>query len=170
MVAAHASGSEGMDQVDASSLVAGTVGILFSLADAAGIDAADVVEQSQNNSGFLAPISNSLESVLKTLQGGLAAVHVPYSYGFSIILLTVLVKIVTYPFTKKQVRPLGLLSIALICRCAKEERIFLSLILAAVCIVTLDYLKKCECEMRVLMCNKSIANGCIGRWVPVNIV
>lgn len=53
--------------------------------------------------GFLAPISNALESVLNTLQDGLHFLHVPYSFGFSIILLTVIVKIVTFPFTKKQV-------------------------------------------------------------------
>lgn len=29
--------------------------------------------------------------------------HVPYSYGFAIILLTVLVKAATFPLTKKQV-------------------------------------------------------------------
>ena len=29
--------------------------------------------------------------------------HVPYSYGFAIILLTVLVKALTFPLSKKQV-------------------------------------------------------------------
>lgn len=29
--------------------------------------------------------------------------HVPYSYGFAIILLTVIVKAVTFPLSKKQV-------------------------------------------------------------------
>lgn len=37
------------------------------------------------------------------LEGGLARAGVPYSYGFAIILLTVLVKAATYPLTKKSV-------------------------------------------------------------------
>ena len=37
------------------------------------------------------------------LKDGLSAVHVPYSYGFAIILLTVIVKVVTLPLTKQQV-------------------------------------------------------------------
>lgn len=37
------------------------------------------------------------------LKDGLTAVHVPYAYGFAIILLTVLVKVATFPLTKQQV-------------------------------------------------------------------
>ncbi|KAL0390193.1 UNVERIFIED_CONTAM: Inner membrane protein ALBINO3, chloroplastic [Sesamum calycinum] len=37
------------------------------------------------------------------LKDGLATVHVPYAYGFAIILLTVLVKVATFPLTKQQV-------------------------------------------------------------------
>ncbi|KAL5684337.1 hypothetical protein ACJX0J_010722, partial [Zea mays] len=37
------------------------------------------------------------------LKDGLLSLHVPYSYGFAIILLTVLVKAATFPLTKKQV-------------------------------------------------------------------
>ena len=40
---------------------------------------------------------------LKVLKDGLSTLNVPYSYGFAIILLTVLVKAVTFPLTKKQV-------------------------------------------------------------------
>lgn len=40
---------------------------------------------------------------LQVLKDGLSTVHVPYSYGFAIILLTVLVKAATFPLTKKQV-------------------------------------------------------------------
>lgn len=39
----------------------------------------------------------------QVLDSMLTSVGVPYSYGFAIILLTILVKIVTYPLTKKQV-------------------------------------------------------------------
>jgi len=38
------------------------------------------------------------------MQDGLDKVHCPYSYGYSIILLTLLVKVVTFPLTKQQVR------------------------------------------------------------------
>jgi YidC/Oxa1 family membrane protein insertase len=38
------------------------------------------------------------------LKDGIEKLNVPYSYGFAIILLTVLVKLATYPLTKKQVR------------------------------------------------------------------
>ena len=39
----------------------------------------------------------------QALDSGLAGLHVPYSYGFAIILLTVLVKALTFPLSKKQV-------------------------------------------------------------------
>ena len=42
--------------------------------------------------------------MLQVLDSRLDALHVPYSYGFSIILLTMLVKLATFPLTKKQVR------------------------------------------------------------------
>ena len=40
---------------------------------------------------------------VQVLDGGLSSIHVPYSYGFSIILLTVLVKLGTFPLTRQQV-------------------------------------------------------------------
>lgn len=40
---------------------------------------------------------------MQVLKDGLSALHVPYAYGFAIILLTVIVKIATLPLTKKQV-------------------------------------------------------------------
>lgn len=54
--------------------------------------------------GWLAPLTDSLEFLLKNFQTALDTLHVPYSYGFSIILLTLLVKAATYPLTKQQVR------------------------------------------------------------------
>lgn len=39
----------------------------------------------------------------QVLKDGLSAVHVPYAYGFAIILLTVIVKAATLPLTKQQV-------------------------------------------------------------------
>lgn len=44
-----------------------------------------------------------METVLKVLKDGLSTLHIPYSYGFAIILLTVLIKGATFPLTKKQV-------------------------------------------------------------------
>jgi len=41
----------------------------------------------------------------QVLDSGLNTLHVPYSYGFSIILLTLLVKVATFPLTKKQASP-----------------------------------------------------------------
>ncbi|KAM7259319.1 hypothetical protein ACFE04_015060 [Oxalis oulophora] len=45
----------------------------------------------------------SSTTTTRILKDGLSAVHVPYSYGFAIILLTVIVKVATLPLTKQQV-------------------------------------------------------------------
>ncbi|KAI4373475.1 hypothetical protein MLD38_011597 [Melastoma candidum] len=85
-------------------------GILYTLADGAvavgdavsgGSDA--VTETAQKNGGWFGFISDAMEIVLKVLKDGLSAVHVPYAYGFAIILLTVIVKAATFPLTKQQV-------------------------------------------------------------------
>ena len=39
----------------------------------------------------------------QVLKDGLSTLHVPYPYGFAIIILTVLIKGATFPLTKKQV-------------------------------------------------------------------
>lgn len=73
-----------------------------SVASAAG-DAADATGAAAGNSGgWLAPFARGFEAFLKLLDSGLEAAHVPYSYGFAIILLTFLVKAATYPLTRKQ--------------------------------------------------------------------
>ncbi|KAK1314205.1 hypothetical protein QJS10_CPA06g01295 [Acorus calamus] len=72
-------------------------GLLYTLADVAA--AADT----KKTGDWLSGITNYLETVLKVLKDGLSVLHVPYSYGFAIILLTVLVKAATFPLTKKQV-------------------------------------------------------------------
>lgn len=41
---------------------------------------------------------------MQVLQQGIDSVGVPYSYGFAIVLLTLLVKAATFPLTQKQVR------------------------------------------------------------------
>lgn len=40
---------------------------------------------------------------MQILDQGISGAGIPYSYGFAIILLTVLVKLATYPLSKQQV-------------------------------------------------------------------
>ncbi|KAM5568034.1 ALBINO3-like protein 1, chloroplastic [Rosa sericea] len=79
--------------------------LLYTVADAAvsAQSATENLSSSKQSNDWLSGITNYLESVLKVLKDGLSSVHVPYSYGFAIILLTVLVKAATFPLTKKQV-------------------------------------------------------------------
>lgn len=84
---------------------------LFFADTTAGTDpsaAADAVNAaadaaSKKGGGFFGFFSDSFESFLKLIDAGLAKAGIPYSYGFSIIVLTVLVKVATYPLSKKQV-------------------------------------------------------------------
>ncbi|CAL5349769.1 unnamed protein product [Camellia sinensis] len=68
---------------------------LFTIADAAA--------STKQSSDWLSGITFYMENVLKVLADGLATLHVPYAYGFAIILLAVLVKAATFPLSKKQV-------------------------------------------------------------------
>ncbi|KAB2089252.1 hypothetical protein CXB51_009173 [Gossypium anomalum] len=83
--------------------------LLYTLADAAvAADPAATTAGStdaavQKNGGWFGFISEGMEFVLKVLKDGLSTLHVPYAYGFAIILLTVLVKVATFPLTKQQV-------------------------------------------------------------------
>ncbi|PNT25369.1 hypothetical protein POPTR_008G182000v4 [Populus trichocarpa] len=78
--------------------------IIYTIADAAVSNPEQVVDSStKQNSDWLSGITSCLESTLKVLKDGLSALHVPYAYGFAIILLTVLVKAATFPLSKKQV-------------------------------------------------------------------
>ncbi|MCO5594409.1 hypothetical protein L7F22_048439 [Adiantum nelumboides] len=79
-------------------------GLLYTIADAAvstDTSVADTVQKT--NRDWLSGLTDGLEAILKVLKDGLQALHVPYSYGFAIILLTVLVKAATFPLSKKQV-------------------------------------------------------------------
>lgn len=89
--------------------------LLFSLGDAtaavtsaaadavaAGADATAAVA-TESDGGWFAGLANILESFLKVLEQGLVGLNVPYAYGFSIILLTLIIKVATFPLTKKQV-------------------------------------------------------------------
>ncbi|TKY47712.1 ALBINO3 protein 1 [Spatholobus suberectus] len=80
-------------------------GFLYTIADAA-VSSSDKVAASttaEQSNDWLSGITNYMETVLKVLKDGLSTLHVPYAYGFAIILLTVLVKAATFPLTKKQV-------------------------------------------------------------------
>lgn len=81
---------------------------VYDLADAAAA-AADT--GSSSSSGFLSPLTDTLETVLKTIQSQLNRYNAPYSYGYSIILLTVFVKMLTLPLTKIQVSVLLLATV-----------------------------------------------------------
>ncbi|XP_008784520.2 inner membrane protein PPF-1, chloroplastic [Phoenix dactylifera] len=100
----------GLDSfVDVSGIVSRVEGLLYTLADAAvaadpsSTGAAAATTPAQKNGGWFGFISEAMEVVLKVLKDGLTAVHVPYAYGFAIILLTIIVKVATLPLTKKQV-------------------------------------------------------------------
>ncbi|XP_073315828.1 ALBINO3-like protein 1, chloroplastic [Primulina huaijiensis] len=81
-------------------------GFLYTIADSAvsnSLDTVDGAATTKQSSDWLSGITNAMEAVLKVLKDGLSTLHVPYAYGFAIILLTVLVKAATFPLTKKQV-------------------------------------------------------------------
>jgi len=82
---------------------------VFEVADAAaataGIDVNDAEALKAagiQKGGWLGPITDGLEAALEGIDSVLDG-RVPYSYGFSIIALTVLVKLATFPLSKKQV-------------------------------------------------------------------
>uniref|UniRef100_A0A2P2L2X2 Uncharacterized protein MANES_04G033500 n=1 Tax=Rhizophora mucronata TaxID=61149 RepID=A0A2P2L2X2_RHIMU len=92
--------------IDFSEIISKAESLLYTLADAAVAgDAASTATDAaaQKSGGWFGFISDGMEFVLKILKDLLAAVHVPYAYGFAIILLTVIVKIATLPLTKQQV-------------------------------------------------------------------
>ncbi|KAL9238786.1 hypothetical protein vseg_013163 [Gypsophila vaccaria] len=91
--------------VDVNAAFARVESLIYTLADAAVSASSDAaaVAAPQKSGGWFGFISDAMEVVLKVMKDGLSAVHVPYSYGFAIILLTVVVKLATLPLTKQQV-------------------------------------------------------------------
>jgi len=77
--------------------LAGMHDLLYTLA------AADAVVDKSAKTGPLDLLADALESTLKFYQGNLDDLHVPYSFGWSIVLLTLTVKLVTFPLVKQQV-------------------------------------------------------------------
>lgn len=80
--------------------------LFYTIADAA-VSSSDTITTTtaatKQSNDWLSGIAGSMEAILKVLKDGLSTLHVPYSYGFAIILLTVLVKAATFPLTRKQV-------------------------------------------------------------------
>ena len=101
--------------LDAKTHVEDVLRHLLSLADAAVLQTPiDVFVSSTSSSpdaaaaapadnGWLAPLVDTLEAVLRYIQTGLDTYKVPYSYGWSIVALTAFVKLLTLPLTKQQV-------------------------------------------------------------------
>lgn len=52
---------------------------------------------------FCSVHSLQMVTAVQILDQGISSAGIPYSYGFAIILLTVLVKLATYPLSKQQV-------------------------------------------------------------------
>ncbi|MEW5297210.1 MAG: hypothetical protein WDW36_000434 [Sanguina aurantia] len=87
----------------AEGLAATTALQLVTASDSLTAAAAVAVAPERAGAGWLAPLVNTLEKTLYVIQAQLELLHVPYSYGFSIILLTLVVKLLTFPLTKTQV-------------------------------------------------------------------
>lgn len=96
-----------LDSIDLSGVLEKAERVLYTIADAAvAVDAGSVTSADgavQKGGGWFGFIAEAMEVVLKVLKDGLQTVHVPYAYGFAIILLTVIVKVATLPLTKQQV-------------------------------------------------------------------
>ena len=74
------------------------------LSSATADGTADAAAQTaQRAGGWFGFISDGLETVLDYIQSGLQQLHAPYTYGWSIILLTCIVKLALLPVTKIQV-------------------------------------------------------------------
>ena len=68
--------------------------------DTAVVDAA--AEAANNNGGWFGFLTLPIESLLQILHGGLKSVGVPNAWGTSIIVMTLVIKALTFPLTKGQ--------------------------------------------------------------------
>lgn len=75
----------------------------MTLSAAAPALADEVVAAEAKKDGVMDYLAIGFENFLKLIDSGLSAANVPYSYGFSIIVLTLIVKLATWPLTAKQV-------------------------------------------------------------------
>jgi YidC/Oxa1 family membrane protein insertase len=80
---------------------------LLSLADVAVATSTEAASNgaltAAPDNGWLAPLVDGLEYVLRYIKTGLDKYNVPYSDGWSIVALTAFVKLLTLPLTKQQV-------------------------------------------------------------------
>ena len=68
--------------------------------DTAVVDAA--ADAANNNGGWFGFLTLPIESLLQILHGGLKSVGVPNAWGTSIIVMTLVIKLLTFPLTKGQ--------------------------------------------------------------------
>ena len=68
--------------------------------DTAVVDAA--TEAANNNGGWFGFLTLPIESLLQILHGGLKSVGIPNAWGTSIIVMTLVIKALTFPLTKGQ--------------------------------------------------------------------
>ena len=68
--------------------------------DTAVVDAA--AEAANNNGGWFGFLTLPIESLLQILHGGLKSVGIPNAWGTSIIVMTLVIKALTFPLTKGQ--------------------------------------------------------------------
>ena len=84
---------------------------MYTIADApAAADAASAASAAAaaappaDDGGAFGFLANSFEAFLEVLDDLLERANVPYSYGYAIILLTVLVKLATFPLSQKSMQ------------------------------------------------------------------
>ncbi|KAG1662589.1 hypothetical protein FOA52_002986 [Chlamydomonas sp. UWO 241] len=78
--------------------------LLASVADAAGDSLTAAAVPAATSSGPFDFLADTFENLLKAIDDSLEKAGVPNSYGFSIIALTVLVKLATFPLSQQQVK------------------------------------------------------------------
>ena len=76
--------------------------VLLDAGTAVSSSTADAAQTATDN-GWLTPLVSGLESTLRFIQTGYDKYNIPYSYGWSIVTLTLFVKTLTFPLTKIQV-------------------------------------------------------------------
>lgn len=88
-----------------ASLGGESIGVSFGANEVARVaeEAAKATQKSGGGNGPFTFVASGLEFFLKEVHGVLEKLGVPYSYGWAIILLTLLVKAATFPLTKKQI-------------------------------------------------------------------
>jgi len=71
-------------------------------APGAATNAAAAVATSNDDNGWFGFLTVPIEGLLKLIHGGLSAAGVDEAWGLSIIVMTVLIKVLTFPLTKNQ--------------------------------------------------------------------